>query len=191
MEFLKTLSQMVGRKLLIVWDRLQAHRSRLLRNYVEQQNGRIALEYLPAYAPELNPVGAHLGLSEIPRHAQLLRQGSRPAQACRPIQAALHAVEQPSSPRSGDRLSCSEWSPIYASLNSTRMPCVWDVSSLRSLALGVDAAVHRESRETPCRLGPATVGTSTGYLAHAPGTRRATDQYDAIGWIARHATSAR
>jgi transposase len=55
-EFLKTLSQMIGRKLLIVWDRLQAHRSRLVREYVEQQNGSIALEYLPAYAPELNPV---------------------------------------------------------------------------------------------------------------------------------------
>ncbi|MFL6603935.1 MAG: transposase [Steroidobacteraceae bacterium] len=50
------LSQMIGQKLLIVWDRLQTHRSRLVRGYVEQQNGYIALEYLPAYAPEHNPV---------------------------------------------------------------------------------------------------------------------------------------
>lgn len=55
-EFLRTLKHMIGRKLLIVWDRLQAHRSRLVNQYVEQQRGRIALEYLPAYAPELNPV---------------------------------------------------------------------------------------------------------------------------------------
>lgn len=55
-EFLKALSQMIGHKLLIVWDRLQAHRSRRVREYIEQQRGAIALEYLPAYAPELNPV---------------------------------------------------------------------------------------------------------------------------------------
>lgn len=55
-EFLKVLQATIGRKLLIVWDRLQAHRSRLVRDYVEAQRGQIALEYLPAYAPELNPV---------------------------------------------------------------------------------------------------------------------------------------
>jgi transposase len=55
-EFLKALSSTIGRKLLIIWDRLQAHRSKLVRQYVEQLNGDVALEYLPAYAPELNPV---------------------------------------------------------------------------------------------------------------------------------------
>jgi transposase len=55
-EFLKALSQTIGRKLLIVWDRLQAHRSKLVRAFIEQGKGAIALEYLPAYAPELNPV---------------------------------------------------------------------------------------------------------------------------------------
>jgi transposase len=44
------------RKLLIVWDRLQAHRSRLVREYVESQGGAIHLEFRPPYAPELNPV---------------------------------------------------------------------------------------------------------------------------------------
>jgi transposase len=43
-------------KLPIVWDRLQAHRSRLVREYVESQEGTIHLEFLPPYAPELNPV---------------------------------------------------------------------------------------------------------------------------------------
>ena len=55
-EFLKAISKTIGKKLLIVWDRLQAHRSTLVKEYVEAQRGRIALEYLPAYAPELNPV---------------------------------------------------------------------------------------------------------------------------------------
>ena len=55
-EFLKALQATIGHKLLIVWDRLQAHRSRLVKAYVEAQHGTIALEYLPPYAPELNPV---------------------------------------------------------------------------------------------------------------------------------------
>jgi transposase len=55
-EFLKALLATIGQKVLIIWDRLQAHRSILVREYVEQQRGKIALEYLPAYAPELNPV---------------------------------------------------------------------------------------------------------------------------------------
>lgn len=55
-EFLKAVHASVGRKLLIIWDRLQAHRSKAVQHYVEQLHGAIALEHLPAYAPELNPV---------------------------------------------------------------------------------------------------------------------------------------
>jgi hypothetical protein len=47
-ESLKALQRTVGRKMLIVWDRLQAHRSRLVKAYVEEQRGAL---YLPAYAP--------------------------------------------------------------------------------------------------------------------------------------------
>jgi transposase len=55
-EFLKVLQETIGKKLLIIWDRLQAHRSKLVRQHVEAQHGRIVLEFLPAYAPEMNPV---------------------------------------------------------------------------------------------------------------------------------------
>ena len=55
-EFLKALAATIGHKILIIWDRLQAHRSKLVRQYVEEQRGAIALEFLPPYAPELNPV---------------------------------------------------------------------------------------------------------------------------------------
>jgi transposase len=55
-EFLKALQAAIGKKLLIIWDRLQAHRSKLVGDYVESQRGRIAFEYLPAYAPEMNLV---------------------------------------------------------------------------------------------------------------------------------------
>ena len=55
--FLKALRRhLAPRKLLIIWDRLPAHRSRLVRDYVESQNDAVELEFLPAYAPELNPV---------------------------------------------------------------------------------------------------------------------------------------
>lgn len=55
-EFLKVLSASIGRKLLVIWDGLRAHRSNLVRDYLESQRGAIVVESLPAYAPELNPV---------------------------------------------------------------------------------------------------------------------------------------
>jgi transposase len=54
--FLHHLQRVVRGPLLIVWDGLAAHRSKLVRDYVDTLEGRIVLERLPAYAPELNPV---------------------------------------------------------------------------------------------------------------------------------------
>lgn len=55
-EFLQALKKQVRGKLLIIWDGLPAHRSRVVTSYVESLDGQIVLERLPAYAPELNPV---------------------------------------------------------------------------------------------------------------------------------------
>ena len=55
-DFLRHLSRHVRRKLLVVCDGLPCHRSRMVGQYLEQQAGRIVIEQLPAYAPELNPV---------------------------------------------------------------------------------------------------------------------------------------
>jgi transposase len=55
-EFLKALRAQIKGKLLIIWDGLPAHRSRLVRDYVDSLDGHIVLERLPGYAPELNPV---------------------------------------------------------------------------------------------------------------------------------------
>jgi hypothetical protein len=41
---------------LIVWDGLPGHRSRATWDFIRQQGGRLWVEFLPAYAPELNPV---------------------------------------------------------------------------------------------------------------------------------------
>jgi transposase len=54
--FLKALIKQIGRPLLVIWDGLKAHRSRLVREYVDGLDGRIALAFLPPYAPDLNPV---------------------------------------------------------------------------------------------------------------------------------------
>lgn len=55
-EFLKQLRLSLKRKLLIIWDHLPAHRSRRVRDYVDSTAGALQLSFLPAYAPELNPV---------------------------------------------------------------------------------------------------------------------------------------
>jgi len=44
------------RPLLVIWDGLPGHRSVLVRDFVAAQGKRLTLEWLPAYAPELNPV---------------------------------------------------------------------------------------------------------------------------------------
>jgi transposase len=55
LRFLKDLSSQLQRPMIILWDRLQAHRSALVRRWLEKHPG-IQTEYFPSYAPELNPV---------------------------------------------------------------------------------------------------------------------------------------
>jgi transposase len=55
-DFLRRLRRQLRGKLLIIWDGLRQHRSRLVTTFVARQHGALHLEYLPAYAPELNPV---------------------------------------------------------------------------------------------------------------------------------------
>jgi transposase len=54
-EFLRALKAHIKHKLLVIWDGLSAHRSRLVGSYLEALNGAIQVEPLPGYAPELNP----------------------------------------------------------------------------------------------------------------------------------------
>jgi transposase len=54
------LSQLCGRyrkrNLLIIWDGAAIHRSDAVKQFLHERPGRIHLERLPAYSPELNPV---------------------------------------------------------------------------------------------------------------------------------------
>jgi len=68
-DFLEALVRRINGPLLIVWDRLAAHRSRLVRDHLAGLQEHIRVEYLPPYAPELNPVEyiwAHWKQHELP-----------------------------------------------------------------------------------------------------------------------------
>ena len=60
-DFLGHLLRHLPGKLLVVWDGLPAHRGRVVKEFIAAQHGRLAIEQLPAYAPELNPVEYILG----------------------------------------------------------------------------------------------------------------------------------
>lgn len=54
-DFLKALHHQLRRRIILVWDRLNVHRSS--RAHLEQTHGDwFEFEWLPAYAPELDPV---------------------------------------------------------------------------------------------------------------------------------------
>ena len=55
-SFSRILLRHIPGKLLIVWDGLPGHRSRATWEFIREQRGRLWVEFLPAYAPELNPV---------------------------------------------------------------------------------------------------------------------------------------
>ena len=85
-DFLQHLTKQVREPILLIWDRLPGHRSRVVQDYLASLNGRISAFYLPAYAPELNPVEyiwAHLKQHELgnfcPRDLWNLSAGARSA----------------------------------------------------------------------------------------------------------------
>ena len=55
-EFLEHLLRHLRRPLLVIWDGLPGHRSAAVRDFVAAQGTALTLEWLPGYAPELNPV---------------------------------------------------------------------------------------------------------------------------------------
>lgn len=53
-KFLKQLRRHEPGRLILLWDHLAGHTSRLVRETAQENH--ITLEYFPSYAPELNPV---------------------------------------------------------------------------------------------------------------------------------------
>src|SRR5439155_11764431 len=91
-EFLMHLHRHLRGKLLVIWDGLPAHRSHLVKEYVRAQRGRITLEALPGYAPELNPGGVRLGLLEAPRTPEPVSEVVRRTQLPCPRSTPTHAT---------------------------------------------------------------------------------------------------
>jgi hypothetical protein len=56
LSFLRQLTtQLQGKPFFLIWDRLQAHRARAVRSFLSNSSA-VGSAFLPAYAPELNPV---------------------------------------------------------------------------------------------------------------------------------------
>jgi transposase len=57
LDYLRALKRHLrGRKAILLWDRLPAHRGQQVQTYLRGQTSWLDMEYLPPYAPELNPV---------------------------------------------------------------------------------------------------------------------------------------
>lgn len=54
-RFLRHVLRHIKGRLLVIWDGLPAHRSRKVKALLAETEGRLYLERLPGYAPELNP----------------------------------------------------------------------------------------------------------------------------------------
>ena len=54
-QALQHFRRQIGKPLLGVWDRLNAHRAHHTAAFLERHARNVAVAYLPAYAPDLNP----------------------------------------------------------------------------------------------------------------------------------------
>ena len=54
-EFLKHLQEVAGERLLVIWDGSPIHRRAEVREFVSQTKGKVRVEALPGYWPDLNP----------------------------------------------------------------------------------------------------------------------------------------
>ena len=54
--FLRSLCRNIRRGVVLVMDRWSVHKAKTLRRYLEAHAEKVRVEWLPAYAPDLNPV---------------------------------------------------------------------------------------------------------------------------------------
>jgi transposase len=55
LEFCKMLVEDMKRPVFLIMDNSQVHRSKILKEYVEQAGGMLSIFFLPPYSPDLNP----------------------------------------------------------------------------------------------------------------------------------------
>jgi transposase len=56
LRFLRHLRRHVRGHVVLLWDRVQPHRAAAVRDWITQNRRWLEVEWLPAYAPDLNPV---------------------------------------------------------------------------------------------------------------------------------------
>lgn len=49
-------TELQGKKLLLIWDSLPAHKAAIVANYIASEKHWLRVERYPSYAPELSPV---------------------------------------------------------------------------------------------------------------------------------------
>jgi transposase len=82
---LRSFRQRIGRPLVVIWDRLNAHRATTVQEFVAAHPADYQLEWLPSYAPELNPEELCNGavkrdmLNAVPASVDELHQSARRA----------------------------------------------------------------------------------------------------------------
>ena len=54
-KFMKRLVEGASKKLFLILDNLPAHHSKPVKEWVQKNQKKIELFYLPSYSPELNP----------------------------------------------------------------------------------------------------------------------------------------
>ena len=64
--FLRLLLKHLRGRVVVLWDRINTHRSRKTQAFLNSVE-RLTAEFLPAYAPELNPVETFWGLLKVHR----------------------------------------------------------------------------------------------------------------------------
>jgi len=73
-EFVRHLLRHIRGSVIVLWDRSNSHRAAIVKRFLRERSARLAVEWLPAYAPELNPDEHVWGLL---KHHRLANHGLR------------------------------------------------------------------------------------------------------------------
>ena len=119
-DFLKALVRHIDGSLLIVWDRLPAHRSRMVREFIELSEGAYRNGVFAALCARVEPGGIHLGLLEAARVTQCLPEGLLGTRPARSQGLAPYAPQTAFDHRLLETVfSLSRLTEYYARLNKT------------------------------------------------------------------------
>lgn len=82
--FLKALKQHFrGKRVILIWDKLPGHKAGITQQYIATQRQWLKMEWLPSYAPELNPTEYVWG------HAKGGELANQPVEHLEDVTAAL------------------------------------------------------------------------------------------------------